>query len=59
MRGVRIPGFKLSRDGKRIEADQKAMDAKLDVSARIAKRKSKRIRVVKSPRIRPGDIGND
>lgn len=47
MTGVKLGhGFKLSKDGKKIEVDHKARDARLDVSARIAKRKSNRIRVV-------------
>ncbi len=47
MKGVAIPGFKLSKDGKRIEPDHAARDAKLDVSTRIKKRRSRKITVVK------------
>ena len=41
--GIPIGNFKLGPDGK-LMRDQAAMDAKLDLCARIAKKKSKRIR---------------
>lgn len=46
MKGTKIPGFKLSKDGK-VEPDHAAREAKLDVSTRIAKRASKKVKVVK------------
>lgn len=54
MKGVSIPGFKLSKDGKRVEPDFAARDAKLDVSTRLQKRKSRKITVSRNPRLREG-----
>ena len=53
MKGVAIPGFKLTKDGK-VEKDERAIEAKLDVSARISRRKSKRIKVLRNPRPKGG-----
>ena len=47
MKGVAIPGFKLSKDGKKVELDHAARDAKLDVSTRIKRRKSNKVTFVK------------
>jgi hypothetical protein len=47
MKGVSIPGFRISKDGKKVEADHAAREAKLDVSTKIKRRSSKRVRVVK------------
>jgi hypothetical protein len=46
MKGVAIPGFKLTKDGK-VEKDERAIEARLDVSARISRRKSKKVTFVK------------
>jgi hypothetical protein len=44
-RPIAIPGYKVAADGK-VEKDHRAAEAKLDVSARIARRKSQKVRVV-------------
>lgn len=46
IRGIKIPGFKVSVDGK-VSRDLAAAEAKLDVSTRLKRRASKRVKVVK------------
>ena len=53
IKGTAIKGFKISKDGK-VEADYAAQEAKLDVSARITRRKSRKVRVSKVPRPKGG-----
>jgi hypothetical protein len=48
VKGVAVPGFKL-KDGK-IVKDEAAIEAKLDVSTRIQRRSSKKVRAVKPNR---------
>lgn len=52
MKGVSIPGFKLSKDGTKIEPDHAAREAKLDVSTRIKRRSSKKVTVASPSRAR-------
>lgn len=51
MKGIKIPGFKLSKDGKIVE-DIAAKEAKLDVSTRIKRRSSKKVTISKAPRLK-------
>lgn len=53
-KGIPVKGVRISKDGK-LERDYDAELAKLDVSTRIAKRKSKRVKVVpRVPRLKGG-----
>jgi hypothetical protein len=45
MKGVAIPGFRLSKDGKKVEADHAARRAKLPVNKQIAARESAKSKV--------------
>lgn len=47
---IKIPGFKLSKDGKKVEPDLAAREAKLDLCTRLKRKHSKKIRVSKNPR---------
>jgi hypothetical protein len=49
VKGIKIPGFKLTKDGK-IAEDTAAKEAKLDVSTRIKRRSSKKVKVSRNPR---------
>ncbi len=47
MRQIKLPKtFKISKDGK-VEKDLKAIEAKLDVSTRLKRRNSKKVKVGK------------
>lgn len=49
MKGVAIPGFKLSKDGKRVEPDHAAREAKLDLCTRLRRKHSTKIKVTRNP----------
>jgi hypothetical protein len=49
MKGVAIPGFKLSKDGK-VEPDHAAREAKLDLCTKLKRKHSRKVRVSKNPR---------
>ncbi len=46
-------GFKLSKDNK-LDIDYAQQEAALDLCKRIARRKSRRVRVSKTPRVKSG-----
>ncbi len=50
MKGIAIPGFKLDSNGK-VVRDLAASEAKLNVSLRLKRRNSKKVRPVKRGRV--------
>lgn len=46
VKGIKIPGFKLDKSGK-VVRDHAASEAKLDVSTRLKRRNSTKVRPVK------------
>jgi hypothetical protein len=46
MKGIKLPGFKISKSGK-VERDEGATLAKLPVNKRIARISSKKVKVVR------------
>jgi hypothetical protein len=53
MKGVSIPGYRISKDGK-VEADHAAREAKLDLCTRLKRKHSKKITVSRNPRPKAG-----
>ena len=46
MKGIKLPGFKINKQG-RVEKDEGAVLAKLPLTKRIARKTSKKIKVVR------------